>query len=844
VKRVRLVAVGLRLDPARVVDQATFAASLVPTVVPALDAGLDAGLDPAELVADVPTLVAFPEHTGFLAMLVGERGETARRTLATGGGTVEALTALAIAYGDQLGHYARGFPEAESPGQLLHLALTDTVVEVLTETFASLARDRGVWVSVGAALPDWERVTGELVTALRGPDATGGHAYRATTPAVRNRDLVFGPDGVLAAVQDKAYLVPMERDRAGGLGLDAVAVDQIEVVDLPIGRLGSVISKDAWMVDVNDRLDQLGAQVLVQPEAFDRWDEVDRAVGEDGEVVADLWPPDKFQRGGWWMIQRHPSPVANVTPVLLGALGELRFDGQPLIAVPAPAGVPGLGLLGQPPDDGWAAVGRWWRDPRAPRRLADPSLRTEVGSLAPTAAAPGTTAAGPLPALVAEDDDVAVWADVVMPDRPAPAPSPARPPDLPPSEEVTTVGTGLVPDLAVVDGVPGLAVVAGDQTGQQEVVVLRRGEDGWSDPGPVAPAPAGTPPPFGRQWRPRLVAAGTGLVCLHLGFRAESWDLFASVHTGTGWAPPARVDDAHRDRGVLRERGHDAPAVVASDGALVAVWSDLRWPWVFPQVRVARSEDGGGSWSPSRRLDGGSLAGQPDPLGPRHPDETLGQTAPAIATTAEGLVVAWQARAPGAAATTWWVTGSGGGGWSRPRRLEEGDGDAPPRWRPALAAAGRTCWLVEEVAAPEGGSRLEVRVSTDAGRRWGAAVPLDPRRPAAVTQRRATVVTTGAAGAVVVFEDDRTGRAGVHAVRVDGHGRVGALRRLDDAPGHARAPAAVRSGASLLVAWQDTRGAHERVRVLEVPLAALPAPLPEEDPRDPHDRAGAGRGAP
>jgi hypothetical protein len=817
VRRVRLVAVGLRVDPARVVDQATFAASIGTT----LDAGLDDGLDDG-----VPTLLAFPEHTGLLAMLVGERGEAARRTLAAGGSTVDALTALAIAYGDQLGHHARRFPDADSPGQLLHLAVTDTVVEVLSATFASLARERGVWVSVGAALPDWERVTGERATALRGPDATEGHAYLATTPAVRNRNLVFGPAGALVAVQDKAYLVPMERDRAGGLGLAAIATDQVEVVDLPLGRLGSVISKDAWMVDVNERLDQLGVQVLVQPEAFDRWDEVDRAVREDGTEVADLWPPDKFQRGGWWMVQRHPSPVANVTPVLLGALGDLRFDGQPLIAVPAPGGVPGLGLLGQPPDAGWAAVGPWWRDPRAPSELADPDRRGA-----------STPVAGPA--------DVLAWADVVVPSPPSPCPSPARPPDLPPSVEVLGTGTALVPELAVVVGVPVLAAVAGDRAGRQEVVVLRRDGSGWSDPQAVAPAPDGTEPPFDRQWRPRLVAAGTGLVCLHLGFRAESWDLVASVHTGTVWGSPTRVDDAHRDRGVMRERGHDAPAVVSSDGALVAVWSDLRWPWVFPQVRVARSDDGGRTWSPSQRVDGGSLHGQPDPLALRHRDETRGQTAPAIVVTAEGAVVAWQERAPEGPATTWLATGADGRGWSSPRRVEEDD-EAPARWRPVLAAAGRTCWLVEEVAAPEGGSRLEVRVSTDGGARWSPGVPLDPSRPAGVTQRRSTVVVAGEGAAVVVFEDDRAGRSCVHAVTVDDRGRPGALRRLDDtpAPGHARAPTAVRWGGSLLVAWQDTRGAHERVRALEVPLAALPAPLPEEDPRDPDDRAGAGRGAP
>jgi hypothetical protein len=819
VRRVRLVAVGLRFDPARVVDQATFAASIAAT--------LDAGMGSPAPGVDVPTLVTFPEHTGLLGMLVGQRGEEARRTLAVGGGTAEALTALAVSYADQLGHHAREFPHADSPGQLLHLALTDTVVEVLSATFGSLARDRGVWVSVGAALPDWEEVTGGRVVALRGPAAAGGHAYAASSAAVRNRNLVFGPDGELVAVQDKAYLVPMERDRVGGLGLAAVAVDQVEVVDLPVGRVGSVISKDAWMVDVNERLDQLGAQVLVQPEAFDRWAEVDRAVAVDGEEVADLWPPDKFQRGGWWMVQRHPSLLANVTPVLLGSLGDLRFDGQPLVAVPAPGGRPGLGLLGQPPDDGWAAVGPWWRDPRGPVELADPSLRAALGTLAPTSTA-GVASDGPSSSALV--GDVLAVAEVTVPGGPLPSPSPSRPPQLASSVEVTTSGTALVPDLAVADGVPVLAVVAGDRGGRQEVVVLRREEDGWSAPEPVAPAPIGTDPPFDRRWRPRLVADGTALVCLHLAFPDESWDLFASVHAGAGWCPPIRVDDAHHDRGVLRERGHDAPTVVAHDGVLVAVWSDLRWPWVFPQVRAARSEDGGRTWSASRRVDGRSLAGQADPLAPRHRDETRGQTAPAIAVTDEGLVVAWQERTRGGAATTWIATGAGDAGWSRPRRLE-GDREAPARWRPALAAAGRTCWLVEEVAASEGGSRLEVRVSADAGGRWSPAVPLDPSRPAGVTQRRGTVVVTAAAAAVVVFEDDRAGRSCVHAVTVDGRGRPGALLRLDDtpAPGHARAPTAVRWQDRLLVAWQDTRGTHEGVRVLEVPLAALPAPLPEED---------------
>jgi hypothetical protein len=777
VTRVRLAAVGLRFDGARVATRATFAASIRSTLdqVPPAAAG-------------VATLVAFPEHTGLLAMIGGDAGTSARAALARGEDSLTALTALAVAYGDQLGHYARRFPAVDSPGRLLHLALTDTVVHLLVETFAEVARERRLWLTVGAALPSWERVTGAPVAELtaRSPEAGGADArtfaYAATTSTVRNRNLVFSPEGTLVAVQDKAYLVPMERDAAAGLGLDAVAVDEVAVVELPFARLASVISKDAWMVDVNDRLDQLGAQLLVQPEAFDRWDEADQGPGPDGGPVTDLWPPDKFQRGGWWMVQRHQSFLANVAPVLLGALGELRFDGQPSVAVPAPAGAPGLGLHGQPADEGWAAIGPWRRD-----------HDTEGGR------------------------DVLAWSDLELPARPRPSPAAPRLPMSGPSTPIVGQGSLLAPHLTFDGQRCLLAAVVGDD-GVQRVVVTTDAGAGWGAPFPVAPAPPATPPPFDRQWRPQLVVAPDGApVCVYLGFPDESWDVFAVVGGDGGWGPPGRVDDADRLAGVLRERGHDAPVVTRDGADLVVVWSDLRWPWVLPQVRAARSTDGGRSWSPSVRLDGGPTDGEGDPLGERSPAETLGQTAPAVASTEEGLVVAWQERVRGVGPRTW-IVRQDAGGWSAPIR-PPGDVDGP-RWRPALAGLGSTVWLVEEVASPDGGARLDLRSSRDAGRSWSEPVPLDPGRCTGSTQRRAVVVPVDADSVVVVFEDDRTGRAGIHATRVAADEPPGASRRIDDAPeaADARAPTAARRGDQLVVAWQDTRGGHERVRSLEAPL--------------------------
>jgi hypothetical protein len=797
VTRVRLVAVGLRLEPARVASLGTFAASLRPVVdgvVPAAD--------------EVATLIAFPEHTGLLAMLTGAPGAEARAALGAGAGTVDALTALAVAYGDQLGHYATRFPQVRSAGTLLHLALTDTLVHVLVETFGGLARTRRQWVSVGTALADWAPVAGPPAAGLVRLDPDREYAYAATSPAVRNRNLVFGPDGRLVTVQDKAYLVPVERDADAGLGLAALPLDRIEVAQLPIGRLGSVISKDAWMVDVNERLDQLGAQVLVQPEAFDRWGEVDRGRTADGLHVADLWPPDKFQRGGWWMVQRHPSFRVNVTPMLLGTLGDLHFDGQPLVAVPPPAGGHGLGLLGQPPDAGWAAVGPWWRDPRPPAELADERRRRTAGraTSSPRAASP------------TDPGDVLAWTEIDVPRSGVAVPAPPRLPEADPSEEVLGTGSLLVPDLTVDGDEVVLAAVAGDGSGRQEVVVTRRGHEGWGPAVVVAPPEAGIAAPFDRQWRPRVIATPGGLACVFLAFPVEDWDLFAVVGDGDRWAPPVRVDDAHSDAGVLRERGHDAPVVVHDGDDLVAVWSDLRWPWVLPQIRAARSADGGRTWSPSVRIDGGPLEGRPDPLAPRDAGETRGQTAPSAIRTPAGLVVAWQERVGDGGPTTW-IIHDGGEGWTSPHRLA--DAGSPSRWRPALAASGHTVWLVDEVASRDGGRHLEVRVSEDGGRRWGPAVPVDPSRPTSATQRRAVVVASGPT-AVVVFEDDRDGQARILAAPLGADGPTGGPWRLDDAPAgaHARAPTAVGSRDTLVVAWQDTRADGERVRSFAQPLSS------------------------
>jgi predicted amidohydrolase len=793
VSRLRAVAIAFDVDLAAATDLATFRRTLAACVDRHL-AGADAG---------GPTLVAFPEHLGLLGLLVGPRARSARDALARGATLAEGLLELALAHGEALAACARRFPGVTSPGQLLHLALTDTLVRAVVGSARTVAAERGVWLSVATALPDWaSRPAAGPDAALATAGADDGRVHVATDPLVRNRNVLVDPDGRIVARQDKAYLVASERDPADGFGLSAVGLEAVGVAATPFGRVASVISKDAWMPDVNDRLDQLGAQLLLQPEAFDRWAEVDRAIDDDGTELADLWPPDKFRRGGWWMVQRHRAFRANVTPVLLGRLGELRVRRPGADRRPGAGGAPGPRPARPGP---LARLGRG-RDVDRPARGRGCS--------------PGAAAAAA--AIAAAADAVA---DVTLPDPPAGGPLPARPAGYPPSVAVAPGGLQVVPEVATVDGAVVLAWVdAGGALGQG--VVVARG-DGlrWSPPVAVAPAPRRPTDAFDRQWRPRLAVVDDQLACLHLAFPHESWDLVAAVSADDGatWHGRGRVDDADDRPGVLRERGHDAPALCTlpadsvararlvpegeGDG-LLAVWSDLRWPATLPAIRWTVASDRVSGWRPSRRADGGD--------GP-----TRGQTEPSVLVVGDRVLLAWQELAPATEGgrPAIWLTALGDPP-SHPRRLDVAADRAA--YRPRLGGVGELVWLLWEEETVTGGGGLVVRVSRDAGRSWSPPRPVDATRPAGVSQRRAVVTPLGPERALVVFEDDRAGAARVLAVELGPQGPVGPPWRVCDTPRGAagRAPVVGHAGGALVAVWQDTRGAREQLRSCRLPVPA------------------------
>src|SRR3989442_12328896 len=210
----------------------------------------------------------------------------------------------------------------------------------------------------------------DLVALLRDPDEPSRtYAYEAASPFPYNTTLVFAPDGevlvpdgnggtlespsqtggVILGSTSKAYLTPIEEPPPGtsvGLALAFGSVRDMEVLDTPVGRLAIVISKDAWMVDVNDRFAAKGANVILQPEAFSEW-----------AYEADPWQPDVFKEGGFANLQKTPGFLVNLDASMTGNLFEITFDGQSAILERQQKVTPGaLGAgnawLAQNPDTG------------------------------------------------------------------------------------------------------------------------------------------------------------------------------------------------------------------------------------------------------------------------------------------------------------------------------------------------------------------------------------------------------------------------------------------------------------------------------------------------------------
>jgi len=849
---VRVFAVGHKQRLADVVTYDAFRTKMAalmdaahPQRAEVVQAGVDdvaSHLRPRDAAAPERALVVFPESVGLIAAFIGTRGETARaQTTAP-----IAIVTLLGTYAAQANHYAAKFPGQPVVRNLV-LALTDTFYRSVYETFRDLAVEHGVYLAVSADLAPARRVEGAdepaLVALLRDPDEPARtYAYEAVDPRPRNTTFVFAPDGavlvpdgwggtrrapaetggVLSGSIDKAYLVPIEQPppgEAAGLSLVAAAVADVEVLATPVGRLGVVISKDAWMPDVNDRLAMKGANVILQPEAFDAW-----------AFQTAEWLPDVFKEGGYATLQKQPEFLLNVNASMTGNLIDITFDGQTAIfgrarkTTPGPLG-PTNAFVGQNPDGGFLALAPWVvPDPG----IADPSLSLAArrARLVETGVhlLPGSGSACPAPLAVGACEngyrEAIVWTDVEIPDGVVTAPvDPVR--AAPPAFGAAVRVSGDEP-APVAQRAPRIAargkrvyVVWHEARGgapKVHLAVSRNGGRTFGAPVRVSDDVSDTV-----EMNAALAVRGKRVAVVWQEFADGGSDDHGRVRLalfdprGKKRGGDVRVDDA--DLG-----GKWTPVVAFAGKGLVVAWIDERDVGPegqrFAHVYAARAERAGGAFAPSVRVD----AGAPVPLATHHDNKW----SPAIVADGDDVHVAWTDFRSYAWELYAASSHDGGATFGPNVRID----DAPTaveriHERPSLAVGDggvvHAVWTdlrgrepdtnVFSARSDDGGATFSVNVRVD-----DAAAGFDPDRDTPSGQWHPALAADGAR-LFVAWQDDRLGNGDVFfTTSDDGGATFAASERVDDTgdgqSGQAR-PSLALAGAGrkrrCLVVWEDDR---------------------------------------
>ena len=308
------------------------------------------------LADDKPNLLVFPENATLAGSFIGSRGAEGRAET----DTLRGFFSLLTTYAEPLAYYGERFPEASASERLI-LVLTDTTHRAL-QTFPTMAERYGVYVAVSSDFAPAELSDDPNdIEALADPDLESvSSVYVATEGTGYNWGLYFGPDGQEIARVAKSYLVPAEEAL---LDLNHGPLTQMRPVELPFARSGMVISKDAWMPGLLHRLDALGANLMLQPEAFSGW-----AVEEfEGD-----WLPDIVRQSAWAHTQRHGSFRHTVTPCIKGNLLELVFDCQSHVTSSSTVDDAPTSFIGHDPYLGLLAVEPWViEDPGPPMSLEE-----------------------------------------------------------------------------------------------------------------------------------------------------------------------------------------------------------------------------------------------------------------------------------------------------------------------------------------------------------------------------------------------------------------------------------------------------------------------------------------
>ena len=731
-----------------------------------------------------PNLVVFPEDAGLIAWFGGPRALLARGA----SDVASAFSAMYAGWAPAADAYRERFPGI-SAARGLTLALGDVAWRSMDRTFGGIAKRYGVHVITSANVPYVRR---EHAPLLRDPAAPAGDlAYVATGPEVFNAALWYGPDGKLAGRVDKVFLTDPE---VKDLDLSMGRLDAPLVFEMPFGRVGAAISRDAFYPPFVQRMEDLGAELVVQPEAW-----------TEGWMLEDArggWLPDVILASGWSHTQKYRGIIANATPMLHGNLFDMLFDGQVwLTRKGTPDEVP-RGFVGSLPLRGWRDIGPWTMEDPVVRELGL-SLEERRTRLLEEGRAllPGGRKAG-------EYRRALVGADLFFHGDARAAPAiPVTPGAGLASSEVAPAERGHQGNAeAAVDGEGRVYVVFSDTRTGMPQVMLAVSEDGgahWREAVPVAPS-------LERQLRPTVAAHGAGQVVVAWQEKTREHPDRVRVATsgdGGGSFSPA-LDVEPTDAAQWEPRLAFRP----DGGELALVWTDFR-EGLAAKVRLSRSVDGGRIWGASVRVDEGGaevsrIEGMqaqptltwtetvlavawldyrerdwqvwavvasrgasgflaPEKVSPPSETEVLAAD-PVVTAGPEGtLVLAWEdlraRRGHRDVRFAHWRTGEG---WTALPGLKGGadEGAFVSRFRPSVAWVGEGVRAVFQDLTPGKNALYSVAVPLTAGAPTVMPERLDGTGEAGNQLTRPRLVSTSK-GTRVFFEDDRSGWSRIHVNR-------------------------------------------------------------------------------
>jgi predicted amidohydrolase len=768
--------------------------------------------DPARPAQTARDLVALPEDLGLMAAFSGQRGALARGA----SDLTSAIVALIASYAPVDAYYAARFPGLLTrpfpPTRLLALALTDTFVHVAVESFSELAKSLQAYVVAGVTLAqDWRTVCATATTTapfgcdavepttvavLRSPDEPSRqYAYQATSAKPSTEALVFDPTGKIVAKTVKAYLTPTELP--GQLDLVPGDIDGVQAIPTPVGTLGIVTSKDAWMPDVIAKLDAEGAELLIQPEFF-----VNDTIRTTGP-----WAPDNIEGAGPSALLRAPSLRALVLPQLVGNVFDFSADAQQaIVSRPRnPRAPPVSAFVGQPATPGFQVVSPWVTpDPTA---LDFPARRHALG-LAGEALLPGGERAGKQVEGVISADiqvgDLAPYRRTRKRRSGAVAPfAPARP--LAP-RRLAQRRVALAADGSTV-----LAVF--EQDGRAR---LTRSVDGGAT--------------FGKS---RLLAPGA----------ARSW--LPAVAIKGSEARACWQDDAQRRWQVRCVRSSDGGV---SFGAALTVAPGPGPQW-WPAVAVTGPGRAVVAWVDERARFAGEDLPQATLLSVRLQNETASAVqrldrADAVAPLAATLDHAWapSLAAQGDVVLVSWLdfrtydwrvaarrSADGGATFGREQPVNTTPADIEALEDTPRAALGAgatplvafTDWFKD----PQSNLRPSRLYDIDAAVPGTPESQVDDAGAAHVSAFAPALAAVPGGGFVVAWEDHRSGAGMIRARRLAGGGAtIAAAQRVDDneqRTGGRWRPAVAVSNGRAIVAWEDDRDGPSQIYVTRGSLAHL-----------------------